>query len=89
VQRAAALDGSPEAEHTAAVVNELSGCMHRLLQVHPVNQQRRVEGKPPANVVLLRGCGSRLALQVGGHCRGLEGVKNSPAAVRCMGQLEP
>ena len=89
MQRAAALDGSPEAEHTAAVVNELSGCMHTVLQDHPVNQQRRAEGKPPANVVLLRGCGSRLALQVGGHCRGLEGVKTSPAAACSFCQLEP
>lgn len=38
--------------------------MRRTLEGHPVNEQRRAEGKPPANVVLLRGCGSRLALQV-------------------------
>ena len=70
LQTAAALDGTPEAAHTAAVVNELSDCMRRILEDHPVNQQRRAEGKPPANVVLLRGCGSRLALQVrgGGSC---------------------
>jgi 2,3-bisphosphoglycerate-independent phosphoglycerate mutase len=30
-------------------------------QGHPINAQRAREGKPPANVVLLRGCGSRRA----------------------------
>lgn len=41
-----------------------------MLEAHPINAQRVAEGKPPANVVLLRGCGSRLALQVvgGGGC---------------------
>lgn len=37
--------------------------MRQILEDHPINAQRRAEGKPPANVVLLRGCGSRLALQ--------------------------
>ena len=37
----------------------------QVLEAHPINAQRVAEGKPPANVVLLRGCGSRLALQVG------------------------
>lgn len=38
---------------------------HRqVLEAHPIHAQRVAEGKPPANVVLLRGCGSRLALQV-------------------------
>ena len=31
------------------------------VQAHPINAQRVREGKPPANVVLLRGCGSRCA----------------------------
>lgn len=40
-------------------------CNHlQVLEAHPINAQRIAEGKPPANVVLLRGCGSRLALQV-------------------------
>ena len=51
--------------------------MQRVLQDHPVNQQRRAEGKPPANAVLLRGCGSRLALQVG-RAEGWTGSRSSP-----------
>jgi hypothetical protein len=31
------------------------------LQDHPVNMERITAGKPPANIVLLRGCGSRCA----------------------------
>mgnify|MGYP001810795484 CR=1 FL=1 len=63
-QRAEPLDGSPQAAHTAAVVNEVSDCIRQVLEGHAVNAQRVAEGKPPANVVLLRGCGCRLALQV-------------------------
>ena len=33
------------------------------LQDHPVNQQRAAQGKAPANLVLLRGCGVRIAVQ--------------------------
>jgi 2,3-bisphosphoglycerate-independent phosphoglycerate mutase len=53
------LDDSPEAAHTAAVVNELSAEIQKRLADHPINRQRIAEGKNPANVVLLRGCGSR------------------------------
>ena len=58
-QVARPLDGSAEAAHTAAVVNELSAEMQKVLAGHAVNEQRRAEGKNPANLVLLRGCGSR------------------------------
>jgi hypothetical protein len=55
----APLDASPEAAHTAAVVDELSREMQALLVRHPINAARVAAGKNPANVVLLRGCGSR------------------------------
>ena len=58
-QVAKPLDGSPEAAHTAAVVNELSDALRAALAAHPVNARRVAEGKGPANVMLLRGCGSR------------------------------
>ena len=48
------------AEHTARVVDALSREMRRRLGAHPLNYDRKREGKPPANVVLLRGCGKRL-----------------------------
>ncbi len=47
--------------------------MRQILEDHPINAQRRAEGKPPANVVLLRGCGSRLALQAREGCAELLG----------------
>lgn len=54
------LDDTDEAKHTAAVVNELSKEISRILVSHPVNAKRVVQGKNIANVVLLRGCGIRI-----------------------------
>ena len=56
------LDASSEAQHTAAVINAVNTLIQSVLETHPVNVQRRKENKNPANVVLLRGCGCRLAL---------------------------
>eukprot|EP00250_Pteridium_aquilinum_P012894 c21010_g1_i2 orf=41-1498(+) len=53
-------DGSDEAKHTAAVVNELSHVMRQVLRAHPLNSERASQGKSIANVVLLRGCGIRI-----------------------------
>ncbi|WCJ25449.1 2 3-bisphosphoglycerate-independent phosphoglycerate mutase [Euphorbia peplus] len=55
-----ALDDTDEARHTAAVVNELSKEMSRILISHPLNAKRAAEGKNIANIVLLRGCGIRI-----------------------------
>ncbi|KAK6913451.1 2,3-bisphosphoglycerate-independent phosphoglycerate mutase [Dillenia turbinata] len=54
------LDDSDEAKHTAAVVNELSREISRILVDHPLNAKRASAGKNIANVVLLRGCGIRI-----------------------------
>lgn len=48
-----------QARHTAAVVNELSAEIMKALEHHPVNMERAAQGLNVANVVLLRGCGSR------------------------------
>ncbi|XP_057951215.1 uncharacterized protein LOC131146002 isoform X2 [Malania oleifera] len=58
--KAEALDDTVEAKHTAAVVNELSREMSKILVSHPLNAKRVAEGKSTANVVLLRGCGIRI-----------------------------
>ncbi|KAF5203142.1 2,3-bisphosphoglycerate-independent phosphoglycerate mutase [Thalictrum thalictroides] len=58
--KADALDDTDEAKHTAAVVNELSKEISRILISHPLNAQRAAEGKAIANLVLLRGCGIRI-----------------------------
>ncbi|OIT00462.1 PREDICTED: uncharacterized protein LOC109228970 [Nicotiana attenuata] len=54
------LDDTDEAKHTAAVVNELSKEISRILLAHPLNAKRAAEGKNVANLVLLRGCGIRI-----------------------------
>ncbi|OVA13493.1 Bisphosphoglycerate-independent phosphoglycerate mutase [Macleaya cordata] len=58
--KAEPLDDTDEAKHTAAVVNELSKEMSRILISHPLNAKRLAEGKNIANIVLLRGCGIRI-----------------------------
>ncbi|KAK3409324.1 hypothetical protein EUGRSUZ_J01450 [Eucalyptus grandis] len=83
------LDETEEARHTAAVVNELSKEISRILVSHPLNAKRAAEGKNIANVVLLRGCGIRIeAIDDAGHdkasvfkLKGLESVD------RAIGQL--
>lgn len=57
---AEALDDTNEAKNTAAVVNELSKEISRILVSHPLNAKRAAEGKSIANIVLLRGCGIRI-----------------------------
>jgi len=51
-------DETKEAQMTAKLVNELSTQIHKALEPHPINEERRKQGKPVANVVLLRGCGT-------------------------------
>uniref|UniRef100_A0A0D9XZZ2 Metalloenzyme domain-containing protein n=1 Tax=Leersia perrieri TaxID=77586 RepID=A0A0D9XZZ2_9ORYZ len=58
--KAEPLDDSEDAKNTAAVVNELSKEITRILVSHPINAKRAAEGKNIANVVLLRGCGIRI-----------------------------
>jgi len=64
LQRAKAKDPTcKSAVLTANVVNAASDCIRDLLKRHEVNIERRKQGKPEANVVLLRGCGCRLDLE--------------------------
>lgn len=46
------LDGSYEAKHTAEVLNEFSQLTYDVLKLHPINVQRSLNGKLPANIVL-------------------------------------
>jgi len=52
------LDGSPEAKHTAKVLNELMQKFHETLKEHPANRERVSRGLPPANAILVRGAGT-------------------------------
>ena len=57
------LEDLPEAVYTAKVVNALSRTLSEALEKHEINIKRKQEGKPPANVILLRGPGMRLHVQ--------------------------
>ena len=57
VKAAAAKDGSPEAEHTARILNQVMGKAHEILKNHPLNQERINKGLLPANAILTRGAG--------------------------------
>jgi 2,3-bisphosphoglycerate-independent phosphoglycerate mutase len=52
------LDGSPEAEKTAQVLNKLVSESYNILKDHPLNLERIDAGEPPANIVLPRGAGA-------------------------------
>lgn len=45
---------------TAHLVNTLSRRITEVLSAHPINKERAERGLPTANVVLLRGAGSKL-----------------------------
>jgi len=52
------LDGSPEAELTAKILNELMHKIHKVLKEHPVNKERVKKGLLAANIILCRGAGT-------------------------------
>jgi 2,3-bisphosphoglycerate-independent phosphoglycerate mutase len=51
------LDGSEEARVAANLVNEFTDQARKILDRHPVNAKRRADGKPPANLLLVRDAG--------------------------------
>lgn len=53
-----AIDGSPEAEKTAAVLNKLVSESYQILKDHPLNLERINQKEPPANIILPRGAGA-------------------------------
>ena len=53
-----ALDDTDEATKSAALVNEFGFKTRQALDPHPVNQQRRAQGKKPANFILMRDAGT-------------------------------
>ncbi len=55
IATARALDGSAAAARTATAMNEFTRKSYEVLNDHPVNKARIAAGKPPANIVLIRG----------------------------------
>jgi len=58
--RSQPLDGSADAAHTAHVVNAACDALRAALRGQPANAARLAEGRPAANVLLLRGPGCAL-----------------------------
>lgn len=66
---------------TAKIVNSLSEAIFHRLSEHPINKQREKEGKLPANIILLRGCGSRLKVKSFKEVHGFNGFMIAPTAI--------
>ncbi|WOL05649.1 hypothetical protein Cni_G14378 [Canna indica] len=81
LMKAEALDDTEEAKNTAAVVNELSKEISKILVAHPLNAKRAAEGKNIANVVLLRGCGIRIEVPAFEKKHGLSPCMVAPTKI--------
>jgi 2,3-bisphosphoglycerate-independent phosphoglycerate mutase len=60
VEACVPLDASPEAQATAAAVNEFTWKARAILDAHSVNAARRAAGKMPGNLILVRDGGDHL-----------------------------
>jgi 2,3-bisphosphoglycerate-independent phosphoglycerate mutase len=60
VEECVPLDGSAEARAAAALVNEFTRKSRKIMDAHPLNAQRRAEGKLAGNLILLRDGGDHL-----------------------------
>mmetsp|Transcript_32653 Transcript_32653/g.82862 ORF Transcript_32653/g.82862 Transcript_32653/m.82862 type:complete len:503 (-) Transcript_32653:247-1755(-) len=79
--RAGPEDASPEATATAGLVNELSDEIRKVLADHPINQERAAAGLAVANVVLLRGCGSRIRVPGFSEQHGMRAALVAPTKI--------
>lgn len=67
-------DGSAEAARTAELLWEFLTRATPVLNDHPVNQVRLVQGLLPANVILTRGSGQKMAFQTLKERNGIKGA---------------
>lgn len=58
IPRCEPLNDSPEAVKSSAMVNEFGFKTRQVLDPHPINEERRKQGKKPANFVLMRDAGT-------------------------------
>ncbi|KAF1777196.1 Alkaline-phosphatase-like, core domain [Phytophthora cactorum] len=75
------LNDTPEAEYSSKVLNAVSNAIHERLSGHPINKARKAEGKPPANVVLLRGPGERIDVPTFTEMHGLTPFMIAPTCI--------
>ncbi len=90
------LDGSQKSKKTARILNEFSKRSHEVLNEHPINKKRAASGKPPANMLLLRGVGEYPRLtsfeekyKLKSGCMATTGIVKGIAKLLCMDILEP
>jgi 2,3-bisphosphoglycerate-independent phosphoglycerate mutase len=81
LRTSSALDSTPEAALTSRLVNALSRRMTDTLQEHAINRRRIEQGKPPANCVLLRGCGARVQMPSFSEHHGLSAFMIAPTCL--------
>ncbi|MEM1589613.1 MAG: phosphoglycerate mutase, partial [Candidatus Bathyarchaeia archaeon] len=67
-------DNSPKAQRTAQMLRELVVKSNKLLEDHPVNKRRLLEGRPPANIVIPWGVGLKPKLNSIHDKYGLKGA---------------
>jgi 2,3-bisphosphoglycerate-independent phosphoglycerate mutase len=79
---------SPEAKHTAEVVNSVSKQVIEVLDHHPVNVARKKQGLLPGNAILIRGAGSTPDIPDFSGKYGMKGmVIASPGLIIGIGKL--
>lgn len=81
VPEARALVDDPGAARTAAAMNEFIRKSYEVLKDHPVNRARIEAGKPPANIVLLRGASDLPHLELIEKLYGVRGAVIAGAAL--------
>jgi len=79
--KAGPLENTPESILTAKLVNELSQVFHERLKTHALNTERTKRGLPIANIVLLRGCGSRIKVPSFFELHNLNAFMIAPTAI--------
>lgn len=70
-----------QAERTARIVNSASKSIRRQLERHPINAERKQNGKIPANVILFRGAGQKMKAPNFESQTGLKGCVLAPTKI--------
>ncbi len=96
VMAIAPLDNSQKSKKTADILNEFSKKSHEILKDHPINKNRVASGKPPANMLLLRGVGEYPRIEpfekkykLRSGCMATTGIVKGIAKILNMDVLEP
>ncbi|KAF7729468.1 hypothetical protein EC973_004448 [Apophysomyces ossiformis] len=74
-------ENTEAAKMTSRLINELSDIFYSILDKHPINDDRRKQGKNPANCVLLRGCGSCIDIPSIEALHGLQSFLIAPTCI--------